>query len=98
MGKVMTTLKLLDVVANLKSYDENLTIYVTEPWTCDSEAVLALEPDEGGLPDEAKARGAEYFIEVFVATEFLDGFIETLGPKSAQEQCERLVHYALHDS
>jgi len=94
----MSTLKLIDVVTNLKSYDEDLTLYVTKPWTYDSEAVLALEPDQGGLPDEAKSHGAEYFIEVFVATDFLDGYIENSGPKSAQEQCERLIYYALHDS
>lgn len=91
----MSALKLIDVVTNLKTYDETLTIYVTEPWTCDSEAVLAIEPDEGGLPDEAKSRGAEYFIEVFVATEFL---VSLIGRKSAQELCERLIYYALHDS
>lgn len=86
------------VIADLKSYDEELTIYVTEPWTCESEAVLALEPEQGGLPDEATSLGATYFIEVFVATDFLDGYIENLGPRSVADQCERLIFYARSDS
>lgn len=86
---MLGTLKLIDVVANLASYDEDLTIYVTKPWTCQSEAVMALEPDQGGLPHEAASRSAEYFIEVFIANELLEGWIASEArPTSAQEQCE----------
>lgn len=95
----MGTSKLIDIVANLESYDPELTIYATKPWTCNSETVMAPEPDQGGLPHEAESRGAEYFIEVFVAREFLKGWIVSEArPTSAQEQCERLIHYAVYDA
>jgi hypothetical protein len=95
----MNVLKLIDVVAQLVSYDPELTIYAAKPWTCDSEAVVAREPEDGGLPPEAAARRCEYFIEVFVAKEFLEGWIAVEGRStSAREQCDRLIHYAVYDA
>lgn len=95
----MGATKLIDVVANLGSYDSELTIYASKPWTCDSVAIVAHEPDRGGVPPEAESSGAEYFIEVFVAKEFLEGWIASEGrPTSAREQCERLIQYAIYDA
>jgi len=95
----MGTSKLIDIVANLESYDSELTIYAAKPWTCDSEAVVAAEPDQGGRPHEAESCGAEYFVEVLVAKEFLEGWIASEArPTSAQEQCERLIRYAVYDA
>lgn len=95
----MSTSKLIDIVASLGSYDPEFTIYAAKPWTCDSDAVVAHEPDQGGLPREAESCGAEYFIEVFVAKEFLEGWIAAEGrPTSDREQCERLIRYAVHDA
>jgi hypothetical protein len=95
----MGTSKLIDVVARLESYDPDLTIYAGKPWAWDSEAVVAREPDQGGLPQEAGFRGADYFIEVFIAKELLDGWIASEArPTSAREQCERLIQYAVNDA
>jgi hypothetical protein len=92
-------MKLVEVVSNLASYDEELTIYAKEPWTCDSEAILAYESDAGGVPPEATGTGATYFIEVFIANEFLDGWRNSQQRAvTAQEQCERLIQYAIHDA
>jgi hypothetical protein len=44
----MSPRKLLDVVANLSSFDGEFTIYAKKPWGCDSLAAVALEPLEGG--------------------------------------------------
>jgi hypothetical protein len=91
--------RLIDIVGNLGSYDEEMTIYAAKPWTCDSQALVAREPDQGGLPSEATTRSVEYFIEVFIATEFLEGWIAAqAGTTSAREQCERLIQYATHDA
>jgi hypothetical protein len=66
---------------------------------CYSDAILAREPDGGGLPREAMGRHAAYFIEVFVAKEFLDGWTTSVArPTSAREQCERLIQYAITDA
>jgi hypothetical protein len=94
----MGTTTLIELVANLASYDPELTVYAVRPWTCDSEAVVAREPEQGGLPHQARSCGAEYFIEVFVAKEFLEGWIVSAERRaSAQERCERLIHYAVND-
>jgi hypothetical protein len=95
----MSASKLIDVVANLGSLDPKLTIYVAKPWTFDSDAVVAREPDQGGVPEEAESQNAEYFIEVFIATEFLDGWAAAQRRSfSMREQCERLIQYAVHDA
>jgi len=93
----MTTL--LDVVANLGAHDPESTIYVAKPWTCDSPAIVAREPDQGDSPLEAESCNAEYFIEVFVAKDFLEGWIAAENRyTSTREQCERLIHYAVYDA
>lgn len=92
-------MKLVDIVADLATQDEDLTIYAKEPWACDSEAVLAREPDAGGLPTKAVTIDAAYFIEVFIANEFLEGWRDSQQrTTSAQEQCERLIEYAINDA
>ena len=94
----MSASKLIEVVANLAYYDPE-TVYAPKPWTCDSEATVAREPDQGGLPPEAESRGAVYFIEVFVAKEFLEGWTASEGrPTSAREQCEQLIRHAICDA
>jgi hypothetical protein len=95
----MIEMKLIDVVTNLASFDEDLTIYAARPWTCDSHALVAREPAAGGLPLEAKTADLNYFIEVLIAKEFLSGWAEnekrTIPPR---EQCDRLIHYAIYDA
>jgi hypothetical protein len=99
LGRIEIMNKLLDIVRLLPSLDSDLTIYAVKPWTCESTAVVAPEPDDGGVPSEAQRNGAVYFIEVFIATEFLEGWLESEGRKaSAREQCERLIQYAVNDA
>jgi len=96
----MKTEKLIDIVSKLSSYeDDEQTIYVVEPWACESTAIIAQEPEEGGVPPEAEAIGATYFIEIFIARDFLGDWIDYEEREiSLQEQCEVLVHYAIHDT
>lgn len=90
---------LLDVVRELSDLDDDATIYASEPWTTDSEAIVALEPESGGTPPEAEYRGLAYFIEIDVAREFLKGFnVRRATPPSAEEQCRRLIRYAVTDA
>jgi hypothetical protein len=91
--------KLLDIVTSLAEYSEELTIYAQQPWSCESLAVVAREPDAGGVPPEAAALAAAYFIEVSVANEVLSGWRENQRRNpSVQDDCERLIHYAVHDA
>jgi hypothetical protein len=92
-------MKLIDIIANLASFDEGLTIYVAKPWTCDSVALVAREPEAGGLPRDAQIAGLSYFIEVFLAKEFLSDWVNNEGGKvPLRDQCERLIHYAIYDA
>jgi hypothetical protein len=92
-------MKLLEVVSLLPGLDDTHTIYAKQPWSCTSEAILAVEPTDGGLPLEAKQSGLEYFLEVFIAKEFLEGWFSNLQTKpTLLAQCERLVQYAENDA
>jgi hypothetical protein len=79
--------------------DANMTIYVCEPWLVDSEALVAPEPDEGGVPGEAAARHMTYYLEVQIAQDFLRDWSASQGrPPSLEEQCARLTQYARYDA
>lgn len=95
----MKPMKLVDIVAQITITDNDLTIYASKPWTCDSPAVLTREPAEGDCPTEAKSCDAEYMIEVFIAKEFLEDWLAHENRTvSTREQCERLIHYATYDA
>jgi hypothetical protein len=53
LGSVM---KLIELIRDLESLDEEDTIYAAEPWNDDSEAIVAREPDAGGLPPKRRER------------------------------------------
>ncbi len=96
MGPVM---KLIEAVRELDSFDSEATIYAATPWTESSDAIVAAEPAAGGLPAEAEKLGLKYFLEVFVARDFLDGWGANLGATAAvQQKCARLIQYALKDA
>lgn len=90
---------LIEAVRDLDSLDEERTIYAAEPWTENSKVVVAPEPESGGLPAEAEKHGLKYFLEVFIARDFLDGWKANLSKKpTLQEQCARLIQYAITDA
>ncbi len=96
MGQVA---KLIELVKTLESLDETATIYVGEPWSSESQAVVEVEPPSGGLPPAAAGAGLKYFLEVFVARDFLTDWESGLGRSpSARERCDRLIRYAVDDA
>ena len=50
-----------DIIERLASLDGDSTIYAAKPWTAGATAIVAPEPDAGGLPVEATRLGLEYF-------------------------------------
>ena len=91
-------MKLIDAIGNLESLVETSTIYAVPPWTCHSEVVVAPEPDDGQLPASARGLNARYFLEVFVAAEFLSDWKSSVGDQPLEEQCRRLIAYAETDA
>jgi hypothetical protein len=91
--------KLIDVVTTMESLDEGATIYVGEPWASESPAIVEVEASSGGLPEAATKARLKYFLEVFVAREFLAGWESGLDKApSAGERCDRLIRYAVDDA
>lgn len=91
-------MKLIDVVKDIKKFDDEFTIYAKEPWTTESPAAVEYEPDEG-QPDAVKNNNMTYFLEVDLSIEFLEGWTQHLKKEpTLQEKCQRLIDYAINDS
>ena len=91
--------RLGDLLKRLASLDQDSTIYAAEPWTSESAAVVAMEPESGGLPKIAASQGLKYFMEVYIAHDFLEDWESTLAEKPTdQERCDRIIRYAIDDA
>ena len=96
MGTVTT---LMEVIRALDSLDTECTVYAAEPWTQVSAAVVAREPESGGLPEEVKRRGLRYFLEISIARDLLEDWSAHSGVKpTLQQKVERLIEYAISDA
>ncbi|MBX9652683.1 hypothetical protein K2Y11_03600 [bacterium] len=92
-------MKLIEAIAELGSFDDESTIYASEPWNRDSIAIVEFESDAGCLPTEAQKAGLKYFLEVFIARDFLDDWTRTCGREiTLEEMCARLIQYAINDA
>lgn len=80
-------------------YGDEEDIFAREPWTPDSPTIVLTMPESPGLPDDATKLEVSYFIEPFIAQEFLEGWVKTQdNTPTSREQCERLIQYAIHDA
>jgi hypothetical protein len=99
MGKIVKLLRIVECLAEL---DDEYFIFACEPWTENSDAMVALEDPSRkpyGIPLEAAEAGMMYFIEVDIAREFVDAWIASLDEKpTAAAICQRLIEYATNDA
>jgi hypothetical protein len=88
---------LLDVIKDLDSFDSEHVICAGRPWSIDSEAVVGPGADR---IDEMVARyGKDYFLEVDIAREAVEGWLSNVTTKpSPEELCEVVIHYAQYDA
>jgi hypothetical protein len=80
--------------------DEEATIYVERPWSVQAEAVLVSPAPESTAPLERDGRQFTYFIEAFIARQFLDDLAasgDTVEMSEVQRH-ERLIRYAETDA
>jgi len=90
---------LLDIIATLDRFDDGDTIYCREPWTRNSVALVAPEPESGGLPSEADRLGLRYFLEIELAKDLIASWAGSAGVKpSVEQQCDRVIAYAENDA
>lgn len=71
-------MKLIDVVGELASFDSENTIYASEPWTRDCEAIVA--PESAMPPVTLERLKMKYFLEVLIARDFLE---DSIGQRRA---------------
>lgn len=96
MGTVTSLLKL---IKELKALDKEDTIYAAKPWTTKSKAIVLREPVSGEIPQEAKDLGLSYFIEVYIACDFIEEWEKSFHiAASAEKKCLRLIEYAINDA
>jgi hypothetical protein len=90
-------MKLVEAIRDLDSLDAEATIYGSRPWSENSEAAVAREPQFGGIlmlpPDMS------YFLEVFIARDFLSDWAANLDVQpTLQQKCARVIQYAVTDA
>jgi len=91
--------RLIEIVERLSEFDEDDTIYASEPWTEDSDAMVATGPDTGRLPPAAIEAGLEYFLEIDISREVIEGWLASIKEKpSLAAVCQRLIQYAVNDA
>lgn len=73
--------------------DNETTIYVTRPWSCDADAVLVSPAPTSTEPVEHNGKLYDYFLETLIAREVIE---ELAG--SADQRCQRLIEYAENDA
>jgi hypothetical protein len=96
MGQIA---RLGDVIDRLSEFDCEDTIYASEPWTEESEAMVTRDPDAGGLPIEVSDAGLKYFLEVSVARDFVEDWLASLDDQPTPPAvCQRVIGYAINDA
>lgn len=89
-----------EAVARLDDLDPHLTIYAENGADADatSEAVIALDPEDGSVP--AEADGMKYVLEVIEAQEVTQVWQEWRDGRepTLDQRCEAILHYAKHDT
>lgn len=92
-------IRLGDAIDRLHEFNSEDTIYASEPWTEHSDAMVAREPDQGGVPSEASDAGLRYFLEVSIAQEFLEDWFASLRERpTSSATLRRVIDYAINDA
>ena len=85
---------LLNALANLDHFDSEATLYAAEPWSFSSPIMVVSNPPDAAEPIVQDGAAYAYFLEVFIAREFIEDF----GNPDLQASCDRLISYAINDA
>jgi hypothetical protein len=89
--------KLCELIADIDQMNPEDVICAKPEWEPDSEARLFRLTEDYRVPEEAKAQGYEYFLEVDVIRQVLEEFRGRPDP-SIEEKCKRIIPYAKYDA
>ena len=87
-------MRLIELVEGASTWtDDDTTIYVARPWSCDADAMLVSPAPDTTEPVEQGGKLYDYVLETFIAREVLEGLAG-----SADQRCQRLISYAEDDA
>jgi hypothetical protein len=89
--------KLCELIASVDQMDPEDVIFAKPEWHPGSEAKVFRLTEDYRVPDEAKAQGFEYFLEVDVIRQVMEEF-HGRSDVSAEDKCKRIIHYARFDA
>lgn len=87
-------MNLLTVLLNIHEYSNSDTLYVEQPWTLESYAILIIKEDT--QPIMCNEIKYEYFLEIFIIKTLFKDY-ETQNV-CLQDQCLKVIEYALNDA
>lgn len=96
MGQVT---RLAEAIERLTEFGRDDIIYAAEPWTENSLAVIILEEADEPVFFLADGTGFKYFLEVGIATDFVEDWAACLDEEPSLTQiCDRIIRYAIDDA
>jgi hypothetical protein len=91
-------MKLLEAIERLPSLNAKHTIYARHPWTPSSDAEVTPEEEGQLVPSELDCQGYRYFLEVFIARDFVADLTQIEPAYTPEQGCLRLIGYAENDA
>jgi hypothetical protein len=88
---------LRELLTSRRDWADDDTIYVIEPWTGNAEAIISSEAPDATDPIVQSGRRYAYFLEGFIARDFLDA-LGASADEVSEEACDRLIRYAVDDA
>jgi hypothetical protein len=91
---------LIELLRKAADWDDGDVIYVSAPWSPDADAVFVVTEGSGAESVTFHGRQYDYFLETFIARDFLEDYAASVEGASATEhaRCDRLIKYALNDA
>ena len=88
---------LQELLLSRRSWTDEDTIYMVQPWSCKAEAILSSESPDSTLSVIRSGKRYDYFLEGFIARDFIDALGASVADVG-EEVCERLIRYAIDDA
>lgn len=93
-------MRLIEVIREAADLSDDLVIYVLAPWSPDADTVFVVAEGNSAEPVTFHGRQYDYFLEAFIARDFIEDYAASAEGASAteRERCERLIRYAQDDA
>jgi len=91
---------LIEHVQRCGEWADDETLFVARPWQPHSQAMIVTPSPHSTAPIDRGGVRFEYFLETFLARDFLEDFAVTAEGRNATQSalCERLISYAENDA